>query len=267
MCEANFNTPTLLIQHKKIWYNNHMPKIKMGSGILWPIVILVIALGTFYFKPWQQKPAETISVSAEGKSQVTPNIAKISATVSTNNPNLDLARQQNEKKVDNLITTLKNLGVEEKDIKTQHISGGQGYEPQIMIYPPRPPKPINQFSTSLEIILRSFDISDEVLTTLTQNGATSIYGPSLTVDDATLEEAKSKARQNAVENAKKKAQELAKVSERKLGKVVIIKEQGDFGLPVPIMAMSESELEQKASQIQPGQNEVTINLQVDFSLK
>ena len=67
--------------------------------IVWALVILTIALAAFIFKPWQNKTQDTISVSATGKSQIAPNIAKLSATVSTNNDDLDLTRQQNEEKV------------------------------------------------------------------------------------------------------------------------------------------------------------------------
>src|SRR3990167_7740327 len=100
-----------------------VPKIKFPNNILWPIVILVIALSTFYFKPWQTKPAETISVTAEGKADATPNVAQITATVESRNSNLDAARAQNEKKVTEIINRLKEIGVDEKDIQTQQISG------------------------------------------------------------------------------------------------------------------------------------------------
>lgn len=241
--------------------------LKFPNNLVWPLVVLAIAFGAFWLKPWQIKPTETISVTAEGKAEVTPNVAKINATVQSSNPNLDAARKDNEAKVAKIIGKLKELGVSEKDIKTQNISGGQSYEPQTLIYP-APPRPnTNAFSTSLEITIRNFDLADEVLTTLTQNGATNIYGPNLTLDENAQEEAKTKARADAVDSARKKAQQLAELSGRKLGKAVKIQEQGDIIFPQPLVARSETDLKQKASQIQPGQNEVTINLAVDFALK
>ncbi|MCR4324744.1 MAG: SIMPL domain-containing protein [Candidatus Curtissbacteria bacterium] len=244
------------------------------TALIWPIVIVILTLAAFWLRPWEAKTQETISVTAEGRTQATPNVAKVSATIETTNDNLDKAREENSQKVSNLVSAIKQLGVEEKDIKTQNLSGGPGYEtsvggtePAPMIYP-APPRPnTNQVSTTLEITVRNFDKSDEVLAALTQNGATNLYGPNLTIDDETMEQARSKAREDAVEEAKSKAEELAKLSGRKLGKAVKIQEQGDFGYPVPMMARSEADLMQKASQIQPGQNEVTINLAVDFALK
>ena len=241
-----------------------MPKIKLNSNILWPIIILLVVFGAFYFKPWQQRQQQTISVSAEGKAEAVPTIAKISVTIATTNPDLDQARSQNEQKVSTVVSKLKELGIAEKDIKTQSISAGPSYE--VQIYPLRKPT-TNQVSATLAITIRDFKKADTVIAILTENGATNFYGPNLTVDDQTLEAAKSRAREDAVEKAKAKAQELAKFSGRKLGKVVNIKEQGDFRLPQPIFAQGGAELAQKMSQIQPGQNEVSINLEVDFSLK
>ena len=162
---------------------------KLKRGFAWPLVILIIALAAFIIKPWQTKQAETISVSAEGKAQAAPNIAEIIATVESKNINLDEARRQNEAKVSTIINKLKELGTSEKDIKPQNISAGPGYE--IQIYPPQKPT-TNQFSTSLEITLHNFEIADETIAALTQNGATNLYGPNLTVSDEKAEEAKTK---------------------------------------------------------------------------
>lgn len=249
-----------------------MPKI--NSSILWPIVVLIIAFGAFYLKPWLVKPTETITVSATGSADAVPNVGKITATIESSNPNLDTARAENEKKINTIVPKLKDLGIAEKDIKTQNLSGSQGYgsmpddrQVQTMMYPVPPRPTTNNFSTTLEITLRNFKIADSTIATLTQNGATNIYGPQLTLSDDKLAEAKSKARENAVADAKNKAKELAQASGRSIGKVVKITEQGDFGYPVPMMARSGAELDQKASQIQPGQNQISINLSVDFSLK
>src|SRR5207245_452975 len=113
----------------------------------------------------------------------------------------------------------------------------------------------------------NFESSDEVIAALTQNGVTNLYGPNLTVSDDKLDEGKSKAREKAVDNAHQKAEQLAKLSNRKLGKAVKLTEQGNSGHPVPIMASDEADLKEKASLIQPGTNEVSINLSVDFALK
>ena len=199
-------------------------KLKGYTALIWPIVVLLIAFGAFYFKPWQTKPTETISVTAEGKAQTVPNVAKITATVETQNKNLDEARAQNKQKVSTIVSKIKDLGIEEKDIKTQNISAGQSYEPQTLMYPVPPRPNTNSFSTSLEITIRDFDIADEVLAALTQNGAANLYGPNLTLDDNAQEETKSKAREDAVDSARKKAEELAKLSGRKLGKAVKIQE-------------------------------------------
>lgn len=251
-----------------------MANSKITSGILWPrqtwlwpIVVLLIAFGAFFLKPWQTTTQETISVTAEGKVDSVPNVGKITATIESKNPNIDQARTENERKVGLVVSQLKELGIDQKDIKTQNLSAGESYEPRTLIFP-APPKPnTNVFSTSLEITIRNFEVTDKVLATLTQNGLTNLYGPQLAFSDDKLEEAKTKAREDAVENARKKADQLASASGRKVGKVVKIAEMGDYGYPVPMIARGGADLAEKASQIQPGQNEITINISVDFALK
>lgn len=242
-------------------------KFKLTPALLWPFVFLIVAFALITTKPWLTKTTETIAVQAQGTADSVPNIGKITATIESKNPNLDFARSENEKKVSEIVTKLKALGIEEKDIKTQNINAGQGYGVQTMMYP-APPRPnTNNFSTTLEITIRDFKISDTVISTLTQNGLTNLYGPQLTTSDDKLEEAKSKARENAVASAKKKATELAQASGRNVGKVTKITEQGDYGYPIPMMATSGVDLAEKSSQIQPGQNQISINLSVEFELK
>lgn len=244
-----------------------MPRISNRSyhrGFVWPLVVLLIAFGAFYFKPWQTKPQETISVTAEGQTEVAPDIAQISAIIETKNQNLETARQQNEQKVQVLLTKLKEVGIEEKDIKTINLQA-PGSEPPTLIYP-SPPRPNSKvFSASFEIKIRNFDLADEVVAVLTQNGAINLYGPSLTLSTETQERAKATAREKAVESARQKAEQLAKLSGRKLGDVVKVQEQEGY-YPIPILARGEADLQQKASSIQPGQNEVTVNIQVEFEL-
>lgn len=237
----------------------------LTKTFIWPVVVLIVALGAFYFKPWQQNQQQSISVSATGTAKAVPNIAKISATVETQNPNIDEARKLTDDKVGKIVEAVQALGIPQEDIKTQNIIGGQSYE--VQIYPAPPRKPTNQYSLSLEITIRDFKKADQVLSALTQNGAANLYGPNLQVDDQELETAKSQARQNAIDSAQKKARELAAAAGRRVGKVILIKEQGDYAIPGPLYARGGAELIEKAQTIQPGQDEVSINLLVDFSLK
>lgn len=241
--------------------------MKLLQSVLWPVVVLLVVFAAFYFKPWQTKTLETVSVSAEGRAEARPDVAQFTANVSTDNKNLDAARSQNEQKVSAIVTKLRELGIQERDIKTENVSGAPGYEPQTLIYPAPPRPSTNTFSATLSVKVRDFEISDETLAVLTAGGAENIYGPSLTLSDEAKEAAKSKAREAAVSEAKKKAEELAKLSNRRIGKATSIKESGEPIYPVPLMAASEADLKEKASQIQPGSTSVTVNLAVDFSLK
>lgn len=241
--------------------------LKSLNLIIWPATILLIFLGLVYFRPWQTVRVETVTVSAHGVTKTTPDVAQITATVESTNQDINTARAQNQEKVEVIITTLKNLGIDEKNIKTQNISAGPGFDTQIEIYPPPPRPNTNQFSTSLEITVENFDIVDETIEVLTANGASNLYGPNLTLSEKSKKQAEKQAREEAVESAREKAEELAKLSGRKLGEVVNIQEQGGVGFPQPIPLRAEADFDQTVSQIAPGQNEVTINISAEFELK
>lgn len=232
--------------------------------LIWPIVVLIIAFGVLYIRPWQQKPTQSISVSATGTATATPNVAKITATFESKNQNIDKAREETNQKVSTVVEKLKAAGIAEKDIKTNNLSGGQAYETLRYPAPNRPTT--NQFQISLEITIRNFDKADQIVQLLTENGAANLYGPNLTVDNANLEKAKSAAREDAVSNAKQKAKELAGASDSKVGKVIKIAEQGDYNYPQPMYAVGGADLKEKAATVQPGQDKVTITLTVEFSL-
>jgi hypothetical protein len=243
-----------------------MPKStpeKLIKTLIWPIVVLVIAFGAFYLKPWQAKPVQTISVSATGTAKAVPNVATINATFQSQNPDINQARKETDAKISLVINALEAIGISKKDIQTQNISAGQAYEP--MIYPK--PTPTNEYSVNLSITVRDFKKADGVLAVVTQNGAGNIYGPNLQVDNSDLNIAKSKARESAVQNARIKAEELAKAAGRSVGNVTSIKEQGDYGIPIAMYARGGADLVEKANSIQPGQEEVSITLVVDFALK
>jgi len=236
---------------------------KLIKTFIWPIVVLVIAFGAFYLKPWQAKPLQTISVSAAGTAKAVPNVATINAAFQSQNTDVNQARTETDSKVSKVISALEALGISKKDIQTQNVSAGQSY--QNMMYPR--PTPTNEYSVNLSITIRDFKKADQALAIFTQNGAANIYGPNLQVDTKDLDSAKSKARENAVANAKVKAGELARAANRTIGNVTSIKEQGDYAVPGPMYAIGGADLVEKASSIQPGQDEVTITLIVDFALK
>ena len=155
--------------------------------------------------------------------------------------------------------------MEDKNIQTTNISVNPQYN-----YEVRPPQIINyQANTNITVTIEDLETADEILNLLTQNGATSLFGPNLQVDDEKLEEARQEAREEAISNAREKASQLAELSGRRLGKVVSIQEaDGGFAIPEPFpIAVGSEYFETRSSQIEPGQREVTISLTVDFELK
>src|SRR4030042_2540396 len=63
-------------------------------------------------------PARTVSVSAEGKVTVSPDIAKLSFSVVSEGKNPETLAESNNKKMNAAIDFVKSKGIEEKDVKT-----------------------------------------------------------------------------------------------------------------------------------------------------
>lgn len=147
----------------------------------------------------------SISVSGEGKIQAKPDIGLINLGVISEAPNVATAQKDNTEKMNKITQAMKDLGVEEKDLKTtnyniypkyQYTTSGRsniiGYE-------------VNQ---TLEVKIRENLMSKigDILSKAAELGANQIGSLSFTFDDP--EALKTQARKKAIENAKEKAKVL-----------------------------------------------------------
>ncbi len=121
--------------------------------------------------------------------------------------------------VDALLTTLKELGIDEKDIQTgsfnvfaERYFGGPQNEEEVQY----------RVSNSVTVIIRDLDKVGEVLDASIKAGANNIYGVEFLLEDATA--ARSEARKLAVESAKANAEELAALTGVKVGRILSISE-------------------------------------------
>jgi len=161
-----------------------------------------------------------LSVSATGKVTAIPDIATITVGVYTEaQPTAAEAVKNNTDKMNDIISALKGLDIEKKDITTSNYnlnpvynwteSRGQvlrGYE-------------VRQ---NVTIKIRDLDKIGQAIQVTTEKGANQIGGISFTIDDP--EDLKTEARNIAIAKAKTKAEELAKVSGIKLGKLINVYE-------------------------------------------
>src|ERR1700722_19056324 len=102
---------------------NILPKWLVNSlgGLLVVFVALLIVQQIYNFDQLakNQKPANTISVSGEGKINATPDLATVDLGVVTQASTATDAKNQNDTKVNQVIAFIKQQGIARADIPTQ----------------------------------------------------------------------------------------------------------------------------------------------------
>lgn len=255
---------------------NNFPKwIVQGLGglLIAFVALLIVQKGYDLQQTFKnQKPANTIAVSGEGKVQAVPDLATVTIGVLSQGTTAVDVKNQNNDKVNKVIAYIKAQGVDSKDITTSQFSfyPQQDYNngvPKITGY---------QGNQTVTVKVHGVDKSQDTLNTIldgaVNNGANEIDGVSLSVENP--DALQQQARKLAIDNAKSKAQELAQEAGLSLGKVVNIAESsGGYPGPIPYaansMAMGMGGVAAKsvAPDIQTGSQEIDETMSVTFEVK
>jgi len=176
---------------------------------------------------------DQFTVAGEGKVTVVPDMAIVDAGISINRPTVQAAQDQANTVINAVSEAVKDLGVDEEDIQTSNYSifpqydytaGGSG---RITGY---------QVNINLTLKVRNIDQANQVVDAATTNGANTIGGIRLTVNEDREKELLQQARELAVAEAKSKAESLALAAGISLGRIINIQETGDsVGPIVPLM--------------------------------
>ena len=216
--------------------NTHT-KILYYTGALFLLIlsILAIAITIFVMNGNKQSQENTISVTGTAKVSSTPDIATFSFTVKETAKDAQTAQKVINEKVSKILKGLKNMGVDEKDIKTESYAIYPKYEwvkiesrkkiaPDGTIYYPGDNHNTKRVqvgfdvSQNVRVKLRDLKKVSDALTLFAENAVENLNGPQFDIDnpDALKEEARRKAIQKAKEQAKRLASDLGV----RLGKIV-----------------------------------------------
>lgn len=208
--------------------------------------------------------APTVSVSGHGEVNVPPDTASVAIGVDVIQPTLSEAQAEASSQAATLIDALKGAGIADADIQTSYFSVNilRDYSEN------GDPTAITGFEivNQLQVTVRDTGTLGELLDAAVKAGANSIDGISFYVDDETA--AASKARIEAVADARTKAEELAKASGMTLGPLVTIAE----GVAPPVsplyapMATGGAEMKQ-ATPVETGSTTISVDVQVTYALK
>jgi uncharacterized protein YggE len=235
----------------------------------WQIVILIllvaaIGVGVAVWQPWKSTN-RTIQTSGEGKIKASPDVAQITGGVQIKKSTADEAQTTASQTINTIVAAVKAAGIADKDIQTQSITTNPNYNYN------NGNNTIDGYmaQSTITITVRDLSHGQDIADLVTKNGGTNVYGPSLTFSNEKMAQLKNQARAQAMIDAKNKADQLAQLSNAKLGKVVNVSESnfnGGIVQPYPLMA-TDSAKSVSGGAIMPGENEVTLDINVTFSLK
>lgn len=205
-----------------------------------------------------------LDVVAEGRVTRVPDVARVNAGVVTQASTASAALQGNAERMARVVAALRRAGVAERDIQTSQISlqpeyrYAEGQAPQLTGY---------QATNSVAVRFRDLRNAGRILDALVAAGANQIGGPTLEIDrpEAALDE----ARVAAIRHARARADLYARAIGKRVGRILLISEGGGGyrPQPVPAGAMARLQADGAAVEIAPGEQELTVQVQVSFSLE
>jgi len=220
-----------------------------------------------------EPPAGNV-ITVEGQSKVSaiPDVAAVSFTVSEEAVTASGAQDSTTKKSNVALAVLKELGIDEKDVKTASytISPKYAYTPPCYGgYCPSSEQRVTGYTVSqtVEVKIRDTKMVGDVLAKLGDAGISNLYGPNFTIDNE--DELRAEARTEAIEKARAKAEALADDLDVRLVRVVSFWESGG---PVPYYGFGgaggvSADMVKATPQIPAGENEIVVNVSISYEIR
>lgn len=238
------------------------------------IFLAAEAFGTF--KHWHDvSPAyNSITVSGKGEAFAVPDLATFSFSVSADAKSVSEAQSQVTKKIDAIVSSLKDLGIDEKDIKTtdynvypKYVYGSSPCSPNYC--PPSKQTQDGYTAThSISVKVRKTDDAGAALAAAGDAGATNLSGVSFTIDD--VDKLTAEARATAIKDAKDKAEVLSDELGVHLVRVVSYSD-GAEGNPMPYYSAQATggvAIDQaKAPSLPTGENKISVVVSVTYEIR
>ncbi len=208
-------------------------------------------------------PSEGISVSGEGRVSAAPDIATINLGVRVEAGTVEEAREQAAQLQTAILNSVKDNGVESKDLQTSNFSIQPVYTSDS--------RTIRAYSVSNTLAVKVRKLADlsKVVDDATKAGGSSatVQGLSFGIDD--LEKVKTEARKLAMEQAKRRAEETAKNAGVDLGKPISISEGysgGAYDAAFPTASGPSTRTADTPTPIESGSLDVVVNVQVVYRI-
>ncbi len=215
--------------------------------------------------------APSITVNGQGEAKGKPDMAQTTVGVVTEAKSATEAMEANNVAMQQLMTTLQQAGIEEKDIQTT----GFNISPQYRQDPPPPQgRPSEaprqpriagyQVENQVQINVRDLSKLGGLLEKLVQSGANRMNG--IAFKFSKQEELTDRARRSAMDNARHAAQLYAEAAGVELGEVLLIREQG-ASMPMAYAGVAmEAFSARSAVPIAAGELTVSANITITYAI-
>ncbi len=259
----------------------------MQQNIFKYVPVLAIALSAFLivqtvgvvksyrYIGGENVPSNVITVSGEGEVFAPADIASFTFSVQTNASTVALAQEMATEAIDSALTKLKDLGIEDRDIKTLDYSVYPKYEYDQVICtdfrcPPSSQRLVGyEVNQTISVKVRNVEKAGNILGSLGDTGVTNVSGLSFTIDD---EDALNReARKMAIEDAREKAEELAKDLGVRLVRIISFSEGGNGYYPAvyrtEALGMGGGADAKAEPQIPVGENKIISNVTITYEIR
>jgi uncharacterized protein YggE len=208
----------------------------------------------------------TITVVGQGLVSLVPDVARINVGAEVRAATVSEAKAEVDRQIAAIAAALDELGIEAKDIQTNHYSIHYERE-QMHVMPegsPTPNQEAYRVSNMLRVTVRDVERAGDVLDAVVEAGANQVWGVSFTVSDESAWQGE--ARREAMADARARAAELAELAGLELGEVLSVSEViGGMGYR-PTTIMSEYGMG-GGSGLAPGELEMGTQIEVVFAVE
>lgn len=212
-------------------------------------------------------PQTGVSVTGTGKVTVTPDIGQISLGVEVTQKTVAQARSSAAETLTAIIDTLKANGVADEDIRTQFFN----IRPQFNFQRDDAPEIIGfTVTNTLDIKVREIDDLSKVLDDAIEAGGNFVRVNNVSFGVDEPEQFMDEARKLAVEDARARAKQLVELAGAELGEVRSISEGFGGGAPPVLLRLESAAFDSGGGQpspLSPGQQEITLTVNVTFDIK
>ena len=205
-----------------------------------------------------------LTVTADGKSTQTPDIANFSAGITTVGKTASIAMAANAAAMSRVIDALKSAGIADRDVQTSNLSLNPVFDNGMQRDSDHPRITGYQASNTVAVRARAISGMGRVIDTLVGAGANEVSGPNFDLDhpEAALDE----ARIAATASARSRADLYAHATGLKVLRILSISESGGNDSNSIVVTARRMSAKFAPTPISAGEVSVSVNVTVQFEL-